>query len=312
MPIDLVRMSNALTPFHLPGHLSRHQLPHLRATLIKDGNHFSYWDFLMRAANFLLGSLRIFFWLVLFLTLSAGMALGVAYALALIQDSSITHGSNLYLGLVCGLIVWLFMAVFHLRRETLHLPMVEEELFLSRLKEIMHELGYELTVKSPEHLRFHPAFAAFLLGGDIRVKLEPPYATLTGPRVNLEILRNRLRMENYLDKVQQSCQGIRRRRQPSENLLKRVQMTVRLPPNGWGMVVDHLQKTLAKDTAMIGDLHILLQSDAGIPESLIEEDVRQWLNERAIVVDIQKNHVKMKRLTNADLRLPPLPEEVPV
>jgi hypothetical protein len=264
----------------------------------------------MRPTSIFLLALRIILWSGLFVILLTGLAIGVAYGLTWLQESEDFAGTNLSLGIVCGLVAALFMIVFHLRRETMHFPFSEREVFVQRLTHILHDLGYEVIGQSRDQVRFQPAFTAFLLGGTVSVKLEAAISTIVGPRVTLEILRQRLRLQHHLEIVQQSFHENRRRH--PENLLKRAQLTVRLPPDRWAEVVERLQTVLSADAEIIGDLHILLQSRDGIPESVIDEEVRNWLHERGIDVEVHKNLVKMPRPSGHDFGLPPVNDKVPL
>ncbi len=251
-------------------------------------------------------ALRIGVWSVLFLALFAATALSVALLLAWVQGTWVTDTANLYLGMVCGLIAWFFIAVFHLRRESLHLPFADQKIFLDRVKTVLGELGYEVSGQTADQIRFHPSFTAFLLGGGVLVKVNGGTGSVTGPRVSLEMLRRRLRLLQHLDKVQQSFQEGRRRK--TEFFHKRVQVSLRLPNDKWADVVEHLQGALSKEGILVGDLHLLVQSETGIRESVVEAKVRTWLQERGIPVEIQKDHVQRLEPPVS----PEIPEKIPV
>ena len=55
----------------------------------------------------------------------------------------------LTLGVLCGLVVWLFVAVFHLKREPLLLSFTDREAFVEHLGGELVELGYEPGLADP-------------------------------------------------------------------------------------------------------------------------------------------------------------------
>lgn len=63
----------------------------------------------------------------------------------------------------------------------------------------------------------------------MQVELSDTSARLLGPKVYLEILRRRLRVEHHLDKLQQSFLDHKRRE--GEQLLRRVQVCLQVPDN---------------------------------------------------------------------------------
>ena len=246
---------------------------------------------LSAAATSLYVMLRIVIWATLLLVLFACMTWFTALILSWCFDTAVAESHNLYLGMICALVAWLFLATFHLRRETVHLPFVSRDTFLRRIKTVLGELGYEVMIETPTHVRFHPSFRSFLMGGGVLVKMEETIALVTGPRLSLEMLRKRLRLYQQLAVVHQSA-GEGRRRQP-DNRLKRVQIDVRLPADRWPEVMDHLVGVLGQEASLICDLHILAQSSGGVRESTIEEQVRAWLHDRGIPAVIHKDHVQL-------------------
>ena len=236
-------------------------------------------------------ALRIVIWATLFLLLFAGMTWFTAVILSWCSGTPVAESRNLYLGMICALVAWLFLAVFHLRWETRHLPFANRDTFLRRVKTVLGELGYEVMIETPTHVRFHPSFRSFLMGGGVLVKMDETIALVSGPRLSLEMLRKRLRLYQRLAAVHQSAGDVRRR-QP-DNRLKRVQIDVRLPADRWPEVMDHLVGVLGEEASLICDLHILAQSTAGLRESTIEEQIRAWLHDRGIPAEIHKNHVQL-------------------
>jgi hypothetical protein len=240
-------------------------------------------------ATSLYAVLRVVIWATLLLIFFAAMTWLIALILAWWFDTPVAESRNIELGIICGLVAWLFLAAFHLRTETLTLPFTGREVFLHRVKTVLRELGYEVMIQTPTHARFHPSFGAFLMGGGIVVRVDDGTAAVTGPRLSLEMLRRRLRLYQRLAAVHQSAGECRR---PPDHRLKRVHITVRLPADRWPEVMDRLLGAVGPHASMIVDLHILAQSSGELRDSTIEQ-VRAWLHERGIAVEIRKDHVQL-------------------
>jgi hypothetical protein len=219
--------------------------------------------------------------------LFTGTILFAAGLLAWLGDTSITNTSTLWLGMTCGLIGWLFIAVFHVRHETLILPFQDRQAFLGRLRSQLKELGYHGRVRDAEVQVFWPSFHSLLLGGKIRLRLEDGTAHLDGPKVFLEILRQRLRVQNHLDKDLKIFWDARRRR--DERLLKRVQISMRVSGNQWQGVCRQITQILAREGAEVHCEVILgARSDDGIRERTVEHLIREWLSQKSISAVITK------------------------
>jgi hypothetical protein len=102
---------------------------------------------------------------------------------------------------VCGLIAGVFVAAFHLKRETIRLAAGSRGAFVARLSAELTEMGYADGVGAGDRLVFRPATRSMLFGASIRVRLDGQSATLAGPKVYLEALRRRLRVYDYLDQA---------------------------------------------------------------------------------------------------------------
>jgi hypothetical protein len=114
---------------------------------------------------------------------------------------------------VCGLIAGLFVAAFHLRRETVRLSAGQRGAFVARLSSELREMGYASGAGSGDRLVFRPSARSMLFGANIRVQLDGPSATVAGPKVYLEALRRRLRVYDYLDQADKiSCAPVRAKR----------------------------------------------------------------------------------------------------
>src|ERR1700722_3994256 len=76
-----------------------------------------------------------------------GTTLLIAFGTAWYEDGAWNHPNHLSIGLVCAVITWRFVAIFHLRRETHSMPFSQREQFLLKAKTVLHEMGYVLTVQ---------------------------------------------------------------------------------------------------------------------------------------------------------------------
>jgi hypothetical protein len=227
----------------------------------------------------------------LFLALFAGLMGAIILILAGCLQTELTDSRNIYLGLVCGLIAWLFLAVFLLRRETMQVPFKNRKVFLQRIKTVLGEMGYEAIFETEDHVRFHPSFSALVMGGGVVVRANGEAGTITGPRLSLERMRRRLRLFQHLAHAQEAVQEVRRR--PADLVHRRVQVSLRLPPAQWADVLDHLIDVLGKEEILVCDVHLLAQSAGGIRETVIDDQVRDWLQARGIHAEIRKEHVQI-------------------
>jgi hypothetical protein len=229
-------------------------------------------------------ALRIAILSILFLTVLGGTALLIAWLLAWFMQTPAITAANLYVGMVCGLIVWLFVAAFHLRKETFSVPVPNRSLFREKIKTLLLELGYEVRVESSAQVSFRPGFQSYWLGSDVLVKLDGRHGTITGPRVCVEVLRNRLRIQNHLEKVY-----LEGRRRAGERLLRRAQLSFRVPADQWQDIHDHVVQVLASEAEVICELNVLAQSEKGLREHLVEHQVHEWLDQHGITVEVHKD-----------------------
>ena len=102
------------------------------------------------ASNLLLGTTWIF-----------------AFATAWCFEGDWTSPTLLSVGAECSLIVWLFVAVFHLRGETQNVPFSQRDPFVAKVKVVLQEMGYQLTFQRADTLLFRPRFHSYLFGGSI-------------------------------------------------------------------------------------------------------------------------------------------------
>jgi hypothetical protein len=112
------------------------------------------------------------------------------------------------LAIVCGLIVWIFIAVFHFRREKVVLLYENREAFLQQLRAELSDLGYETGGNTQASCIYRPGFMTLLIGGSLRVDPADEHVTLTGPKICLENVRRRLRLNNHVQKARASSPTI--------------------------------------------------------------------------------------------------------
>lgn len=188
---------------------------------------------------------------------------------------------TVFLSLICTLVTWLFISVFHTKTESITLSIPDHESFLNSLRTEMRLLGY-VSVTGYDDLYFRPVFTAFVFGGSIRVRLGKGSCTLSGPKLFLEILRGRLRIDAS---AQQALSGYRLRH---NRRLKRVQMSIRIADGQWASVHSAIVDALDREGIdLVCDLEVLAHSERGIPESAVES-ICARLNERQVQVSVHK------------------------
>jgi hypothetical protein len=210
------------------------------------------------------------------------IALGVSWC----RGGAVTESVNFFASLVCGLIAWLIIAAFHLRRETLRLSFPDRGPFLKQVEIILGELGYVGQGDSAAGQFYKPTFRSYLFGGRVQVAVEATQGIITGPKFCLELVRRRMRICNHLDNVHQAIQESRRRH--GERLLKRVQLSLRFSPEHWPVIQQLVLEPLDLEAEVVCDLNVLAQSDAGICENTVELQVRSWLTAQGIHCQIRK------------------------
>ncbi len=226
------------------------------------------------------------------LALLAGVSLAGAAALAWWRDDAWHQPGNLSIGLVCGLVVWLFVAVFHLRKETGTLAVGSHEQFMGDAQRLLREMGYEVTSRRDDFLDTRPGFHAMLFGPGVQVALEAGHARITGPNLSVERLRTSLRMRQQLSRVNQALHN----RNPSEAKLKRVELKLRVTPEQLALVQTQVLAALAKEASVVCEISVLAQSDDGIRESTVEHQVRDWLDQQGIPCELHKDFIKIVEL----------------
>lgn len=194
---------------------------------------------------------------------------------------------SLFLGIVCGLIAWLFLAILHIKSESVRLTFDDRQAFQQMVRERLAELGYDVVEQTADRLVSRPNFRSYLLGGRIDVAFGEGSANVTGPKVFVEILRNRLRLNTRIAKIHKTLSN------GSINLdrvHKRVQICLRIAGHQWRSVEKQILENLATAGAdVICDVEILARSEAGIPELMLEQHIRRWLKEQRICARIIKD-----------------------
>lgn len=236
--------------------------------------------------------LRLLAWTAVAVALLAGSALVIAWILGLVRPEPWQHPMNLLLGMVCGLIAWLFLALFHLRRETWAFPNHQPFAFLMKLGENLRDLGYEIVTQDGAVVIARPGFHALLPGNGVRLVAFPKEIRVTGPRWTLERLRHRLYIEKHLQRTHQIFLDETPRNEP---LLKRVELSLRLGPDQLDLVRRYVLEPLQQEAEVLCDLHLLAHSGTGIRESTVESLIRPWLDQHGIAAEITINHVQLAK-----------------
>lgn len=126
----------------------------------------------------------------------------IALKLAWIRSTPIS--GTWILATICALILWLFVAVFHIRRETVTVSFRDRRQFLDTIKTQLADLGFELKREDEREVVFKPTFHARVIGGGVLVELDIANARITGPKVYVERLQKRLRNQSFLGSLQKS------------------------------------------------------------------------------------------------------------
>lgn len=237
-----------------------------------------------RLTSALLVALHVLLLTFLVLTLFSAGALLLAFLTSWLHGSAVAGAGLLYRGAVCGLIAALFVLGFHLRRQVIHLAAPEPESFLRRVTDVLAGLGY--AADPPDGMRhtFRPTFHAVLFGSAIRVELDGAKARVTGPKVYLELLRRRLRVRSY---VEQAEKGVARCR--GKRLLRQVEVELRLAPEQLDEVRDGVIDMLRQAGAeAVCHLTVLAHRDTGIPDAVVEGELRAWLRRHQLTAKVRK------------------------
>lgn len=190
----------------------------------------------MSPGNFVSAVARVVGLAILALLVFAATALAIGAPAAWYKDVPLSSAPGIHLAILCGLIVWLFVAVFLFKRETIVLPVHDRQSFAAGLKGQLSGLGYGLAAESADEIVFRPAFHSLKFGGAIRVHIEEQTAKVIGPKLYLERLRTDFRVQHHIDKF---AQTFRDRPVPADGLAG-VQITLRVPGEQWRAVYQQI------------------------------------------------------------------------
>lgn len=236
---------------------------------------------LLRVAGFILGLSLLFVGAILLLTF------GISLVMATVWGHSLSDPETIYAALTCGLIACLFVAVFHLRKESVQIPLHHNEDFVEKANGVMKELGYEVVQQSADQILSRPRFYSFLLGGGVRIRIDKDAVKITGPRVMAEIVRKRLRLRTCIDQVHQPS------RRSQGRLLKRVQISVKVKPHLIAEMQKNVIDPLCKEGDVVCMVTVLAQSDAGIRELTPDCPIRVWLDKQGLRAEFHREHVEL-------------------
>lgn len=230
--------------------------------------------------------------------LMIGTTLLIAYFVGWIWGVDEGEAAVLGVSTVCALIIWLFVVTFHLRRETQAMPFTQREHFIAKTKTVLNEMGYLLAAQQADELKFLPRSNAYLFGGGISVKLLEQEARLSGPKVLLEIFRRGFRLANHVQRVQYYLQD---NKKYTDNVIKRVELQLWLNADQLDSVRRHLENILEKDAQFSCELTMVIQSELGIREDLLDNELREWLEYRGIAVEIRKDLVQFVEVVQSEI-----------
>jgi hypothetical protein len=222
----------------------------------------------------------------------------VAYCAAWMHDAEWTNSQYLSIGLVCAFVFWLFAAVFHLRRETHTMTFTQREQFIAKAKTVLVEMGYAMVAQRAGVLILRPRFHSYLFGGSIHISFEEREAKVTGPKVALEIFRRGFRLLNHVQRVQLHLQE---HRKFTDNVIKRVELRLRLNPDQLQAVRKNVIDVLSKEADIVCELNLLVQSEKGMREDMLEFQIRQWLQQQGIDCEIHKDLVQFVEVVHPEL-----------
>ena len=219
-----------------------------------------------------------------------GIALALAGLAALVDGEPVLALINFRAGMIGALLVALILASFHLRKTTVQLRVSSQDAFLRRMRKIFEDLGHVVVQKSNVVWRTKPAFRSLVFGEGITVVLDGNHATLSGPSFSLDQIRRRYRMVSQIEKLQESITDTRSR--GPECFMKRFELSARLEPEQLAAFHDHVVATLGKEASVILDVQMMVASDAGVRESVWQNQIRPWLDDEGICYDFHRDHAQ--------------------
>ncbi|HEX3314267.1 MAG TPA: hypothetical protein VHR72_05205 [Gemmataceae bacterium] len=229
-----------------------------------------------------------------YVAIVVAVLLGTTLALAglgsLVDGEPMLALINFRAGLIGALLVALILASFHLRKTTVQLRVSSQDAFLRRMRKIFADLGHVVVQKSNVVWRTKPAFRSMLFGEGITVVLDGKRATLSGPSFSLDQIRRRYRMVSQLEKLQESMTDTRTR--GPECFMKRFELSARLEPEQLAAFHDRVVAALGQEASVILDVQMMVASDAGVRESVWQNEIRPWLDDEGICYDFHRDHAQ--------------------
>jgi hypothetical protein len=220
------------------------------------------------------------------LAVLAATTLAFAVGLAWLQGTEIFTVTGLLNAVVCGLTFWLFVAIFHLRTDTVAVEVTDGPTFLRRLRADLMEMGYHPTRLGAWTYVFTPDFTALRFGGRVRAHASAGVARVTAPKGLLERLRGPLRLHAFAASARAASDVARKRR--GRHLLRRVHISFRVGEGEGPAVPAEVVQALAEEGAEVTcDINILAHSPGGIRESVIEGLVRDRFRPHHIAADVR-------------------------
>jgi hypothetical protein len=231
--------------------------------------------------------LRLLFASVLLVLAFASVVLVVALLSAWRTGAPSPTAGGALAGIICALVVLLFVTIFLFHRETIGLPLEERAAYLRRLTEHLTELGYKVRPETAGRLVARPAFQACLFGGPIVVRLGDERVALTGPRIYLEALRRRLRVHTHLEQLPHTLAALRHRH--GGRLLKEVRVNLQVPGEQLTDIYREVSAVLAREGAELHcELSIRARGAHGLRDRVVETSIHAWLKEQQVPVQIDK------------------------
>lgn len=245
----------------------------------------------MAGGNFFKKGVRITLWALALVTALCASFLGIMGLLSFLRDTPFLGSENVFLGTICTIIAWFFVVVFHFGKETIHMAVYQPATFLGNARRVLAEMGYEVTRPNVDTVGTRHSFRFLLFSRGIHIHFADRQAHITGPKIWVDLLRRRLRVQNFLGRNHPSPEDTQIR--GSATLLKRVQICMRVTPENLEEVTRHVLKLLAKEAEVVCEVSLLAQSDSGIRNSVVEHHIRGWLNNQGIAADIRKDVAQM-------------------
>jgi hypothetical protein len=235
-------------------------------------------------------SLYVLLWFAGSLTLLGGSAWIGAWGASWFRGGGPERPDNVIAGLICGLALWLFVAVFHIGRESIVVPIPRQKDFLDGIRHTLADMGYQIVTYHDHFLEAKPGFFAMLMGGGIEIEVSGSNARIRGPKLTLETLQTRLRYRNHLATVQRRTTPIAVRHEP-ERFVRHVEISTTLDATTWDDFRAKVLQPLAAEGSVRLDVHLLIAPEDGVRDSVVES-AREWLERNAEETEVRKDFVQ--------------------